>query len=105
MPAKRDFTPYQQKVIRNYYKNQDGIQQQALADLVSDLYLATTDAKRDSLWKRAEKLMQGLGVPPASVATIVSKRDLTAIAGVVAQKFGQEPGPGPRGASGNRPAR
>lgn len=95
MAAKRDFTPYQQKVIRNYYRNQDGIQQQALADLVSDLYLATTDAKRHSLWKRAEKLMTGLGVLPQTIAAVLAKRNLTALAEIVSKGFAKDTGLGP----------
>src|SRR5262249_28956219 len=40
-----DFTPYQQKVIKRYYDNQDALARQRLAELVSDLYL-TTGKKR-----------------------------------------------------------
>ena len=87
MAQNRDYSPYQQKVIRDFYKNREGIQGQALADLVSDLYLATTEAKKTSLWKKAESLMTGLHVPPAAVAAIVSKRDLAAIADVAAKGF------------------
>ena len=87
MATNRDYSPYQQKVIRDFYKNKEGIQGQALADLVSDLYLAGTEAKKTSLWKRAEHLMTGLGVPAAGVAAIVSKRDLKALADVVARGF------------------
>lgn len=36
--AKR--TPYQQRLIRDYYKRQDTILLQRLGDLVSELYLA-----------------------------------------------------------------
>lgn len=88
MAAKRDYSPYQQKVIKAYYENRESIQQQGLAELVSDLYLATTEAKRASLWKRAETLLQGLGVPPATVAAVVAKRNVTALADLVTRKFG-----------------
>lgn len=86
MPQK-DFTPYQQKIVRNYYRNQEGIRQQSLADLVSDLYLATTDAKRNSLWKRAQALLDGLGVPASVSLPIVTKRDAAALAEVAAKGF------------------
>ena len=71
MAEKRDFTPHQQKIVRNYYKNQGAIREQSLADLVGDLYLATTEAKTASLWKRAEKLLEGLGVPASARLVIV----------------------------------
>jgi hypothetical protein len=87
MPTGRDYSPYQRRVIRDYYRNQEGIQGQALADLVSDLWLATTPAKQASLWKRAEKLLTGLGVPPAQVASVVSARNVQALADLAARGF------------------
>ena len=41
-----DFTPYQQKVIKRYYNNQDTIQHQRLAELVAELYLAEGKKKQ-----------------------------------------------------------
>ena len=35
-----DYTPYQQRIIRRYYNNQDVIQKQKLAETVTELYLA-----------------------------------------------------------------
>ena len=35
--AQQDFTPHQQKIIKRYYDNQDTIQRQRLAELVSEL--------------------------------------------------------------------
>ena len=83
----KDFTPYQQKVIRNYYANKESIQGQALADLVSDLYLAGTEKKKVSLWARAKTLMSGLGVADAVASAIVEKRNLAALAQVAAKGF------------------
>jgi hypothetical protein len=83
----KDFTPYQQKVIRNYYANKEAIQGQALADLVSDLYLAGTEKKKASLWTRARSLMSGLGVADAVSNAIVEKRNLAALAQVAAKGF------------------
>jgi len=87
MAPGRDYSPYQRRVIRDYYRNQEGIQTQALADLVSDLYLATTPAKKKSLWARAEKLLGGLGVPSERVTAIVAAQDLQALADIAAKGF------------------
>jgi hypothetical protein len=87
VPPGRDYSPYQRRVIRDYYRNQEGIQGQALSDLVSDLWLATTEAKKKSLWARAEKLLGSLGAPPDRVAAIVSARDVKALADVAAKGF------------------
>jgi len=78
----KDFTPYQQKVIRRYYSNQPSIQHQKLAELVTDLYLAS-GAKRQSIWKRAEAAMQKLGVPTTRIAHVVSSGDPALLAQVV----------------------
>jgi hypothetical protein len=83
----RDFSPYQQKVIRNYYANREAIQGQSLADLVSDLYLAGTEKKKVALWARAEKLLAGLGVAEPVAQAIVAKRNLAALAQIVAKGF------------------
>src|SRR5690349_21687850 len=61
-----DFTPYQQKVIKRYYDNQDTIQRQKLAELVSELYLST-GKKRERAWVAAVAAMQKLGVPPSRI--------------------------------------
>jgi hypothetical protein len=90
MPEKRDHTPHQQKIIRNYYRNQEGIRAQSLADLVSDLYLATTPAKKASLWKRAKALLEGLGFPPSVVVAVVEKQDVKRLAELAAQGFQQD---------------
>lgn len=58
--AKR--TPYQDKIIRRYYKNQDQILLQRLGDLVTDLYLAE-GKNRARLWKRTVEILEKLKVP------------------------------------------
>ncbi len=57
-----DFTPYQQKIIKRYYDNQDTIQLQRLAEMVGELYLST-GKKRQGVWTRIVAAMQKLGVP------------------------------------------
>ena len=78
----RDFTPHQQKIIQRYYEHRDRIQQQKLAELVTDLYLAAP-AKRTSIWKRAATTMQKLGVPAARIAHVVGTNDPAQLAQVV----------------------
>ena len=47
-----DYSPYQQKIIKRYYKNYDAIQPQRLAELTAEIYLAE-GKKLDRLWKRS----------------------------------------------------
>ena len=42
-----DFTPHQQKIIKRYYDNREQIDETRLAELVTSLYLASTDKQRD----------------------------------------------------------
>jgi hypothetical protein len=90
MAEKRDHTPHQQRIIRNYYRNQEGIRAQSLADLVSDLYLATTPAKKASLWKRARTLLEGLGFPASVVLPVVEQEDVKRLAELAAKGFQQD---------------
>jgi hypothetical protein len=90
MAPEREYSPYQRKVIGAYYRNQEGIRQQALADLVSDLYLATTEKKKASLWARAKTLLEGLGVPASQSIPVVEKRDVAALAAIAAKGFQTE---------------
>lgn len=66
---------YQNNVISNYYDNLDTIMLQKLSELVTDLYLADTEAKKKRLWQRAEKAMQKLKIKPAIINHIIAKKD------------------------------
>ena len=63
-------SPYQQRVIRDYYRNQDAILIQRLGDLVTELYLAEGKA-RVRLWKRAATTLEKLKVPADQVQHVV----------------------------------
>jgi hypothetical protein len=97
---KRDYTPYQQRAIRRYYENRDAIRQDSLSDLVSQIWLAKTDAKRDALWKRAEALLLALGVKPETVAHVVGKRRADALAELAAKAAAAPPRTPPSGPAG-----
>ncbi len=77
-----DFTPYQQKIIKRYYDNQDVIQQQRLAELVTELYLAE-GKKRARLWAAAATAMQKLGVPQQRIDHLVKQAKPALVAEVV----------------------
>ncbi len=74
--AKREYSQYQKDVISNYYGNLDAIMLQKLSELVSELYLADTEARRDRLWQRAQKAMENLKIPPAIIGHIMTKKDV-----------------------------
>ena len=80
--AERDYTPYQQKIIKRYYNNQDTIQTQRLAELVGELYLAE-GKKQQKLWASAAAAMQKLGVPQSRIDHLVKQGNPALVAEVV----------------------
>ena len=69
-----DYTPYQKKVIGRYYDRRDEIMLGRLGEIVTDLYLAETEAKVDRLWERAESAMKALKVPKSIAQHILTRR-------------------------------
>ena len=80
--AKR--SKYQERVIRNYYENQDAIMLQRLGDLLTDLYLAEGKA-RTRLWERAAGALTKLKVPESRIRHIVDSDNPTLLANLVEQ--------------------
>jgi hypothetical protein len=78
--AKNEYSEYQKAVISGYYGNLDTIMLQKLGELVTELYLADTQAKQDRLWQRARKAMVRLKVPPAIIDHIMGKKDVQVLA-------------------------
>ena len=78
--AKQEYSAYQKDVISNYYNNRNDIALGKLSELVSELFLADTDAKRDRLWERAHKAMVNLKIPPAIIDHIMTKKDIKILA-------------------------
>lgn len=77
-----DHTPYQQKIIKRYYDNRDGLASQRLAELVSDLYLAT-GKKRQRVWDDVESAMQKLGIPQQRIDHLRKQDNPALVADVV----------------------
>ena len=78
--AKQEYSDYQKDVIGNYYSNLDAILLAKLGELVSELYLADSDAKRARLWQRAHKAMLRLKIPPVIINHIMTKKDVQILA-------------------------
>lgn len=80
--ADRDYSPYQQKLIRRYYDNRDSMDEQRLSELVANLYLAE-GKKRAKLWETARELMGRLNVPASRIDHILKAQDAALLAEVV----------------------
>jgi hypothetical protein len=85
----RDYTPYQQKIIKRYYNNQGTLQRQRLAELVGELYLAE-GKKRERLWSQAAAAMQRLGVPQSRIDHLLEKCNPALLAEVVKELEGKQ---------------
>jgi hypothetical protein len=83
-----NYTPYQQKIIKRYYNNQDTLQRQRLAELVSELYLAE-GKKKERAWQAAATAMQKLGVPQSRIDHLLKQRNPALVAQVVKELEGK----------------
>ncbi len=81
----RDYSPYQKGVIKRFYEHRDTLALQKLGEIVSNLYLETSEAKVGRAWKSAHKQLLAAGVHPHQAESIVYDRDLGALARLVAQ--------------------
>ena len=86
--AKR--SSYQQRVIRNYYQNQDAILMQRLGDLVTDLYLAE-GAARGRLWKRVAGVLEKLKVPQEQIRHVVASENPSLLATLLKELLEKQP--------------
>jgi hypothetical protein len=73
---------YQERAIRNYYENRDGIMLQRLGELVTDLFLAEGQAKV-RLWKRVAMTLEKLKVPKDQIQHLVQSDNPTLVANVL----------------------
>lgn len=78
--AGKNFSSHQQKIIKNYYENLDTIMLQKLQELVTDLYLETSDLKYQKLWDKVEKCLDKLGIPESIKQHIMQKKDANLLA-------------------------
>ncbi len=81
----KDLTNHQRKIVNRYYEHRDTITATKLQELVSELYLAESDKKRDQLWKRAATALKNTKLNPAQVDKILAERDVTKLAHLIAE--------------------
>ena len=72
-------TKYQQKAIRNFYDNKDLRLVQKLGELVSNLYLETSEKKIETGWKKIKKMLTDLKVHPGEVEYLTKDKNLSII--------------------------
>lgn len=78
----RQYSAYQQKVIQRFYENRDQMDEQRLAELVTNLYLSPAK-KQAKMWEAAEEIMTRMKVPASRIAHVMQAKDAAVLAKVV----------------------
>jgi hypothetical protein len=78
----KNYTPYQQKLIRRYYDNIDTVGTQRLAELVTDLYLAE-GKKKEKVWASVASMLEKLKIPQQRIDHILAQKDPVLVANLV----------------------
>ncbi len=78
----RNYSAFQQKVIKRYYDNKDQIDEQRLSELVTNLYLAPPK-KQPKMWESAEEIMTRMKLPASRIAHVMESKDVAVLAKVV----------------------
>lgn len=78
----KEYTKYQQGIIRRYYENREQIDFQRLSELVTNLYLSQ-GKKRAKFWETARDVMQRMQVPESRIKHVVNSDDPAILAELV----------------------
>lgn len=70
---------YQQRIIKDYYKNRGAIAVQRLQEQVTELYLAE-GKKRERVWKTIVSNLEALEVPPKQIEHLQQQDDPALVA-------------------------
>ena len=75
-------TRHQEKIIRNYYDNREGIALQRVQEIITELYLSE-GKKRERQWALLKGHLEKLGVKPPVIAKLIADDDPTALANML----------------------
>jgi hypothetical protein len=83
----KGYTGYQRKVIKNFYENKDLRLIQKLGETVSNLYVETSEKKKETGWKKIKKMLTDLKVHPGEVEYLTKDKNLSMISKKLAEMF------------------
>jgi hypothetical protein len=83
----KGYTQYQRKAIKNFYDNKDLRLIQKLGELVSNLYVETSEKKKETGWKKIKKMLTDLKVHPHEVEYLTRDKNLSMISKKLAEMF------------------
>jgi hypothetical protein len=91
MAKGQHLSAHQQKIVRRFYQHQDTIAVQKLSELVSELFLATDDKKREKLWASAAVHLPKLDAEASRCERVLTKRDVQELAKLVNEAAAARP--------------
>lgn len=80
--TEKNYSAYQQKLIKRFYKNRDAIALQRAQELVTELYLSE-GKKREKVWGTLAKNLELAGVPADHIAHLREKDDPALVAQIL----------------------
>lgn len=83
----KQYTEYQKKVIKSYYNNSNDIKIQKLSELLSNMYIETSEKKKDQGWKKIKKFLLDLKVSEYQTEQIVAEKDLEKLSKKITSLF------------------
>lgn len=88
MAGGREYSRYQEGIIRRYFLHKGSIQIGRLQELVGALYLAS-GREADKLWATAEKTLRALEtdppIPPSRIEAVLASKDAAKLAELVGE--------------------
>lgn len=85
----KEYSKYQQKIIKNYYDNREAISLQRLSELVTDLYLAEGKS-RAAKWRQITSALEKLGFSAERIEHLHKQDNPALLAKVVEEVMGRE---------------
>jgi hypothetical protein len=82
-------SPYQERIIKNYYKNRDALSLQRLSELVTELYLAE-GKKRETVWKQVRAALTKLELKPERIDHLQQQDNPELVAKVVEELMAKD---------------
>lgn len=85
MAGGREYTGGQRKIIKRHYETMEPRSVQRLQEVVSELYLADSEAAQKRLWKSVETALKNLKIDDARSRKVLAERDLEGLAAMVGE--------------------
>jgi hypothetical protein len=85
----KQYSKYQQNIIKNYYDNRESISLQRLSELVTELYLAEGKG-REKQWKYILSVLEKLELPKDRIEHLRKKDDPRLLAQLVEELMAKQ---------------